>query len=142
MSTHTSFCTFRVGRMTLGVDVLRVQEVIRQQAITSVPLSPEAVSGLMNLRGQIVTALDLGRCLDVTDDEDVPLMNVVIRTVDDTVSLRVHEIGDVVVVDPEQLELPPDTLQAAARSLISSVCRMEDGLLLILDTDAVLAAAA
>lgn len=128
--------------MTLGVEVLRVQEVIREQTITSVPRSTEAVSGLMNLRGQIVTALDLRRCLDLPDGDAAPSMNVVIRTADDTISLQVHEIGDVLVVDADQFEPPPATLQGAAKALIRGVYKLESGLLMALDTDAVLSAAA
>jgi len=128
--------------MTLGVEVLRVQEVIREQTITSVPRSSDAVSGLMNLRGQIVTALDLRRCLDLPAGDADPAMNVVIRTADDTISLQVHEIGDVLVVDADQFEPPPETLQGAARRLIRGVYKLETGLLMALDTDAVLSAAA
>jgi len=142
MDSQTSFCTFKVGPLTLGVEVLRVQEVIREQVITSVPRSSDAVSGLMNLRGQIVTALDLRRCLDLPDGDSEPSMNVVIQTADDTISLLVNEIGDVLVVDEDQFEPPPETLQGAARKLIRGVYKLESGLLLALDTDAVLSAAA
>ena len=142
MDSQTSFCTFKVGPMTLGVEVLRVQEVIREQIITPVPRSSNAVSGLMNLRGQIVTALDLRQCLDLPMGNSEPKMNVVIQTADDTISLLVNEIGDVLVVDADQFEPPPQTLQGAARTLIRGVYKLETGLLMALDTDAVLSAAA
>ncbi len=140
--TCTTLCTFRVGSMYLGVEVLRVQEVLRQHPITPVPQAPQAVSGLMNLRGQIVTAIDLRRCLELHDEEEPPVMNVVIRAEDEVVSLQVHEIGDVLVVDDDQFERAPDTLQGAARHLIHGVYKTDRGLLLALDADAVLQAAA
>lgn len=142
MESQNSFCTFRVGPMKLGVEVHRVQEVIREQPMTRVPGAPDGVSGLMNLRGQIVTALDLRQCLGLPiDEQDQPVMNVVVRTADDSVSLLVNEIGDVLVADEEQYERTPETLQGAARHLIRGVYKLDAGLLMALDTEAVLSAA-
>src|SRR5579875_3258105 len=101
MSNETAgtrqFATFFVDGLFFGVDVLDVQEVLRYQEMTSVPLAPEVITGLINLRGQIVTALDLRRRLNLKPraDEDEP-MNAVIRTKDGVVSFLVDEIGDVV----------------------------------------------
>ena len=143
MEEQTSFCTFRVGTMKLGVEVHRVQEVIREQAMTRVPGASEIVRGLMNLRGQIVTALDLQKRLRMDQSShDDPTMNVVIRTADAPVSLLVHEIGDVMVVDSNNFEEPPETLQGVPRELILGAYKLDDELLLVLDTDAVLELAA
>lgn len=143
MSNQKSFCTFRVGPMRFGVEVHRVQEVIRQQTMTRIPGAGDFVRGLMNLRGQIVTALDLRRCLDLFDEaEDEPVMNVVVRTSDAPVSLLVHEIGDVIVVEDADFEPPPETLQGVQRELITGAYKLDSGLLLVLDTDAVLEPAA
>lgn len=143
MEHQASFCTFRVGSTQLGVEVHRVQEVIRKQAITRIPGASEVVRGLMNLRGQIVTAVDLPKRMGlVNSTTDEPLMNVVIRTSESSVSLLVHEIGDVVVVEGECLEPLPETLQGGPRDLIRGAYKLEAGLLLVLDTDAVLDIAA
>jgi purine-binding chemotaxis protein CheW len=145
MSEQSSYCTFRVGAMRLGVEVHRVQEVIRAQVMTRIPGANEVVRGLMNLRGQIVTALDLQRRLEIDRDEEGegdPLMNVVVRTADGPVSLLVHEIGDVVVVDGADFEAPPETLADVHRDLISGAYKLDCGLLLVLDTEAVLRIAA
>ncbi len=84
MEEQKSFCTFRVGTMTLGVEVHRVQEVIREQAMTRVPGANEIVRGLMNLREQIVTALDVQKRLRLDESShNKPTMNVVIRTADE-----------------------------------------------------------
>lgn len=139
MEQQLSFCTFRVGNMKLGVEVQLVQEVIRQQTMTRIPGANEVVRGLMNLRGQIVTAVDLQRRLGLAkDDCTEPTMNVVIRTSETPVSLLVHEIGDVLVVDGECFEPPPETLQGAHRDLIRGAYKLDDGLLLVLDTEAAL----
>ena len=89
----------------------KVQEVIRYQEMTRVPLAPPVVKGLINLRGQIVTAVDLRRRLGLRERAatDLP-MNVVIRTSDGAVSLLVDEIGDVVEVDDTTFERPPETV--------------------------------
>lgn len=131
---NRQFCTFFVGANFYGVDVLDVQEVVRPHPMTQVPLSHPAVRGLINLRGQIVTAIDLRRCLDLQDDfANAESVNVVIRTEDGAVSLLVDEIGDVLEVDDAQFELPPATLQGRARELIQGVYKLPDRLLLILD---------
>ena len=136
MSTANQYCTFYVDGLFFGVDVLRVQEVIRYQEMTRVPLASHVVSGLINLRGQIVTAIDLRRRLDMADRPagQVP-MNVVIRTVDGAVSLLVDEIGDVVEVDSAEFERAPETIAGAAAELVTGVYKMKDRLLLILDVE-------
>ncbi|MBL8818252.1 MAG: chemotaxis protein CheW [Planctomyces sp.] len=143
MTIQNSFCTFRVGNLHLGVEVLRVQEVIRAQKMTRIPGSSEVVRGLMNLRGQIVTALDLRRRLDLpeTDTADGQ-MNVVVRTSDGPVSLLVNEIGDVLVVDRDQFEPPPETLLGSTRDLIAGSYKLDGRLLLVLNLDAVMKVAA
>ena len=144
MQDKNSFCTFRVGPLKLGVEVHRVQEVIREQSMTHVPGATAQVDGLMNLRGQIVCALNLRRCLGVepVDDEGEPRMNVVLQTAEQPVSLLVHEIGDVLVVDRDSFEPLPETLQGVPRELIRGAFKLNGELLLVLDTDIVLSRAA
>ncbi|MGY6499437.1 MAG: chemotaxis protein CheW [Acidimicrobiales bacterium] len=130
------FCTFSLDGMTLGVEVARIQEAIRYQAMTSVPLAPNVVGGLINLRGQIVTAIDLRRRFELGDrPEGVNPMNVVIRTPEGVVSLLVDQIGDVVDVDDDDFEGVPDTLTGVARELIKGAYKLDRGLLLVLDTE-------
>jgi purine-binding chemotaxis protein CheW len=93
------------------------------------------VAGLINLRGQIVTAIDLRRRLGVCDRQQGELpMNVVVRTSDGAVSLLVDEIGDVVEVEEKNFEEAPDTLASKSRELIRGVYKLDTGLLLVLDT--------
>ncbi len=140
MPDDRHLCTFYLGPLYLGVDVLRVQEVIREQPMTRVPLAPAAVRGLINLRGQIVTALDLRRRLDLPPRENgPPPVNVVVRTDDGAVCLLVDDIGDVIVAPDRLFEPPPETLRGPARELIQGTYKLADRLLLVLDTDRALA---
>ncbi len=135
-STEQQFCTFFIERLLFGVEVEKVQEVIRHQGLTRVPLATELVGGLINLRGQIVTAVNLRRRLGLQDSPPGQLpMNVVVRTGEGAVSLLVDEINDVIEVEQKAFEPPPDTLDVAGRELIQGVYKLKDKLLLVLDTD-------
>jgi purine-binding chemotaxis protein CheW len=139
MSTTPSsrqFSTFFLDGLYFGVEVLKVQELIRYQEMTRTPLAPRVVRGLINLRGQIVTALDLRCRLDMPERpaDRVP-MNVVVRTDDGAVSLLVDEIGDVVEVQEDQFERAPETIKGRAADLVTGVYKMPDRLLLVLDVE-------
>lgn len=130
------YCTFIVDRLFFGVPVEHVQEVIRHQEMSLVPLARPEVSGLINLRGQIVTAIDLRcrLCLPKRG-EGSRGMNVLITTPDGAVSLVVDQIEDVLEVPSELIERPPETLQGEIRELIQGACKLKDRLLLLLDTE-------
>ena len=133
------FCTFYVDDMFLGIDVQQIQEVIRYQSMTRVPLAASSIRGLINLRGQIVTAIDL-RCrlgLSVSTAEGPP-MNVFVRDGENAVSLLVDRIGDVLEVGEDLFETPPSTVRAPIRELIVGAYKLPERLLLVLDTDRVL----
>ncbi len=136
MSQTKQFCTFFLNGLFFGVEVLNVQEVLRHQPMTRVPLSSGTVRGLINLRGQIVTALDLRQRLELpARGADEQPMNVVVRTADGAVSLLVDEIGDVVEMSDDIFERPPETVTGVARELVLGVYKMKERLLLILDTE-------
>lgn len=135
MGTPKQICTFRCDRYLFGLDVLRVQEIMRQMRYTRVPLAPPVVVGLINLRGQLVTAIDLRRRMDLPPrPEGSKTINVVVRGDDASVALQVDEIGDVVDVDEALFEKTPETVQGLARDLLTGVYKLKDTLLLILDT--------
>jgi len=130
------YSTFLVADLLFGVDVLRVQEVLRFQDMTPVPLAPEVIEGLINLRGQIVPAIDMRRRLRLpARDANLQPMNMVVRTEDGAVSLLVDEIGDVQDVDQGDYEKPPENLDAAVREFIHGVYKLKERLLLVLDTE-------
>lgn len=141
MSTSRQFCTFYVAQQFYGIDVLHVQEIVRNQPVTYVPLADPMVRGLMNLRGQIVTAIDMRCRLNLKDtDLQADPVNVVLNTDEGTVALLVDEIGDVVEVDERQFELPPGTLRGSARDLIEGAYKLPGQLLVILNPRAVASA--
>jgi purine-binding chemotaxis protein CheW len=143
MSMQSSICTFWVAGHHLGVEVNRVQEVIREQRMTRVPGASPAIRGLMNLRGQIITAIDLRRRLGLSEDgRGESHLNVVLRTADGPVSLLVDQIGDVLSSENVEFEPPPETLQGVSRELIRGAFKLEGQLLLVVDADAVLRTAA
>lgn len=136
MSDTRQFATFHIDDLYFGVDVLKVQEVIRFQEMTRVPLAPGIIRGLINLRGQIVTAIDLRQRLDLPPlPEDRRPTNVVIRSDDGAVSLLVDEIGDVLEVSTDTFERPPETLRSIAREVVTGIYKLKGQLLLVLDTD-------
>lgn len=130
------FCTFELAGLHFGVEVRRVQEVIRPQPLTAVPRAPHTIEGLINLRGQIVTAIDLRRRFELPGrDDGAAGMNVVVRTGDGEVSLLVDRIGDVVTVEDDRFEATPDTVDGVARELLTGAYKLDDRLLLIVDVD-------
>ena len=127
------FATFCIANLVFGVDVLCVQEVLRYQRMTRVPLAPDVIAGLINLRGQLVTAIDMRRRLKVPPrGEGQTPMNIVVRTDGGAVGLLVDEIGDVVDVDAADYEPPPGSLEPSIRELIGGVYKLKDRLLLVL----------
>jgi len=134
---HTSqFCAFYLDKLLFGVELKSVQEVIHSLDITRVPLAPEVVSGLINLRGQIVTAIDLRRRLEMEPSpSSTAAMNVVVRSEDGAVSLLVDEIGDVVEVEEDSFEPPPETLRGSVRAMILGVHKLDRGLMHVLNTE-------
>ena len=137
--TARRLCMVLIGGRWYGLPVERVQEVLRHTGLTSVPLAPPLVAGLLNLRGQIVEALDprvpLGLAGKTTER---PSVNVILRTPAGPVSLLADDIGDVVEVPEDGAEPPPSTVGDSIRRLISATCTLEDRLLPVLDVDRVI----
>ena len=128
------FVSFWVDGQLLGVSVETVQEVLRPQNIAPVPLARPEVSGLLNLRGQIVTAVDLRHRLNLPPrDGDTPPMNVVVQDRNEGFSLLVDEVGDVIDVDENVFEPPARTLDAHWRAIATGVYRLEGQLLVVVD---------
>lgn len=136
----TQLSTFHVGSYLFGVEVALVQEVVRMNASTPVPLSPPEVAGLINLRGEVLTAIDVRARLGLppTDGERAQV-NVVVRVDDEPVSLLVDEIGGVVEVSQIPFETTPSTVNSRVGSLLLGAYTMPEKLLLALDARALLA---
>ncbi len=133
-ATSGQLATFRLDGDLYGVEVEHVQEVLRRQGLTRVPLAPAAVAGLINLRGQVVTAIELRERLGRPPrPEGTEAVVIVVRLHGEVVSLLVDTIGDVVDVAGDDFELPPDTLDGAVRDLIRGAYKLHGQLLLALD---------
>lgn len=133
-ATSGQLATFRLDGDLYGVEVEHVQEVLRSQGLTRVPLAPAAVAGLINLRGQVVTAIELRERLGRPPrPEGTDAVVIVVRLHGEAVSLLVDSIADVVDVDADDFEAPPDTLEGPARELIRGAYKLDGQLLLALD---------
>jgi purine-binding chemotaxis protein CheW len=139
LATNTrQLCTFFLEGRAFAVPVEEVREVIRHQLMARVPLASSVVSGLINLRGQIVTAIDLRRRLGIAAREPGELpVNVIVRTEDMAVSLLVDQIGDVLEVSDEAFETPPETLPEIDREVVTGLYKLPDRLLILLDVQKV-----
>ncbi|WP_133137771.1 chemotaxis protein CheW [Legionella rowbothamii] len=139
MTNERKICTFYLDNYFFGVDVFQIQEVIRYHEMTTVPLADQTISGLINLRGQIVTAIDMRKRLDFPMlEENQKPTNIIVRTDDGAVSLWVDDIGDVIDLSADTFESPPENLQGEIRTVLKEVCKFENKLLLILDIGQVL----
>ncbi|HVH43286.1 MAG TPA: chemotaxis protein CheW [Labilithrix sp.] len=132
----TQVCTFILGDYLFGIEVKNIQEVIRYQQMTPVPLAPSTIRGLINLRGQIVSAIDMRARLGLPARENAEPINVVVCTDDGVVSLLVDDVGDVVDVDDDTFERAPETMSGAFRELVTGIYKL-DRLLLLLDVERV-----
>lgn len=135
MSTQQQlYCTFRVDRYLFGAPVTSVQEVVRHQTMTPVPLAAPEIKGLLNLRGQIVTAIDLRRRLGLPETSSgATPVHVLLSDGDGAVSLMVDQVEDVQEVSSEVIEEPPEIVAPAIRALLRGVAKRKDCLLLLLD---------
>ncbi len=127
--------TFTVADLVFGVAVSDVQEVLRHQPITSIPLAWNGTLGLINLRGEVVTTVDVRKRMALAPalDGEEP-MNVVVRLGDDLISLLVDSIGDVAEVSDDQFEAPPETMTPTSRDFVRGAYKLDKCLLLILNT--------
>lgn len=135
MSEHKQFCTFYVNDTLLGIEVTAVQEVLRYQDLTEIPLANSEIQGLINLRGQIITAINLRSRMNLPPcKDDRQSMNVITRIENEVVSFLVDSVGDVLEVEDSSFEPVPSTVDASTRDLASGVHKLDGNrLLLILD---------
>ena len=136
MDEKRHFTSFFVEDVLFGIAVEKVQEVASLVEMTPVPLAPLKVRGLINLRGQIVTAIDLRTCLGLGERPvgQTPV-NVILHTADGYASLLVDRVGEIVEVDESEFELPPETLRGPVRELIRGAYKLDNKLMHVVDLD-------
>ena len=133
-------CAFRVGSLLCGIPLEHVQEITGHLPMTPVPLAPAVVIGLANLRGQVVTVLDLRQRLHLpARAADESVCNLVVRGARGVISLAVDDVSDVVEVAMHEFESPPRTLNAQILRYVESVLKTDAELLLTLDIETVTA---
>ncbi len=136
MADTRQYCTFYLDGKFFGIEVTQVQEVTRYQQMTEVPLARKEVSGLINLRGQIVSAIDLRKRLQMPDrPKNFLPMNVVVKTTQGVMSLLVDEIADVMDLSQDQFEKTPETVKGIARELLDGAYKLDKKLLMVLNVE-------
>ncbi|MEC9283807.1 MAG: chemotaxis protein CheW [Bdellovibrionota bacterium] len=132
---NVQYCTFQIGDDFFGVDVLKVQEVIKPLQLTEIPKSDDVVCGLMNLRGNIVTQISLRKLFGLKEDNDQEHMNVIVNTSDGLLSLKVDEIDDVQSLNMSSFEKTPDTLDSNIKKYVKGIHKLDGRLLVVLDLE-------
>lgn len=129
------YSTFYIADNLYGIDVMKVQEITKALPMTSVPLAPHYVRGLINLRGQISTAISLKDLLKINHNDGIDMMNVVCRLNDILISFLVDKIGDVLELEEKDFEHVPDTVPESIKQFVSGVYKIPGQLLTVIDTE-------
>jgi len=132
----TQLVTFTTERYTFGLDVLDVQEVLNRQHMTPIPLAPREVLGLINLRGHIVTAIDMRHRLKLGPESGTSgQMNIIVQLRDGSASLVVDAVGDVIAVDQDNYLPPPASLEKPLCTIVCGAYKLNDRLLMHINPD-------
>jgi purine-binding chemotaxis protein CheW len=138
-SSIVELATFYVGEALCGMDILNIQEINKLIEMTKVPQAPEYVTGILNLRGQIVTVIDLGKKLGLTITElNENTRNIIVNSNGESIGLLVERISDVVPAGVETLEPPPANIGGVQGKFFKNVHKTQDHLIGILDVEEIL----
>jgi purine-binding chemotaxis protein CheW len=132
--------TFYIGGALCGMDILKVQEINKLMEMTKVPQAPGYVTGILNLRGQIITVIDLAKKLGLAKEElGDAARNIIVNSGNEYIGLLVSRISDVVEATWEKVEEPPANIGGVQGVYFKGVYKTKDRLIGILDVDRVLA---
>lgn len=135
------FVTFRIANQLFGVHVLKVQDILRPEDIAFVPLAPPEVKGSINLRGRIVTVIDVRVRLGLAENENLENnMGVTVEQKNELYTLLVDEIGEVLELNRKDIEPIPSTLDQVWREFAVELYKLETELMVVLDIDKLLRA--
>ncbi|MBI1328260.1 MAG: chemotaxis protein CheW [Alphaproteobacteria bacterium] len=136
---HKEFVTMRLNGQLFGIPVNYVQDVLRPQKIAAVPLAPPEVAGLINLRGRIVTVIDMRKKLSLPENNDrTGTMMVVIEHRHELYSLIVDSIGEVLKLSPKDFDLTPPNISSAWQAYAAGVYRLEEELMVVIEASSLL----
>jgi len=138
-ATARTLVTMTIANQLLGIPVSAVHDVLGPQKLTSIPLAPDSVAGALNLRGRIVTAVDVRKRLGLDDRaDDDPAMSVVVEHDGEPYSLIIDTVGEVLSIPEDRLERNPPTLDPRWRAVSDGIFRLDDQLLVVLEVDRLL----
>ncbi len=129
----TQYCGFKIAGEEYAIPVMEVQEVIKPQMVTPIPLAQDEIRGLINLRGQIVTCLSLRRLFKQDDDLEKDYMNIIVKGDDGLFSLVVDEVTDIIDIEKSSLESAPDTINPNLKKYVDNIYKRDKGLVILLD---------
>ena len=132
------FLTFRVGGEFFGIPALAIQDIIGPQPISRIPLAPAFVAGALNLRGRIVTAIDMHKALGMAVGDITKKLNVVVRSGAELYDLLVDDVGDVIALSMKDLEPNPASWPETWKTFSAGIFKLDDELLVVLDFDSLL----
>lgn len=130
------FLTVVIADQTFGIPILQIQDVLGEQSVTKIPLSPVEIAGSLNLRGRIVTAINVRSRLGIErrkSDKNRKNMSVVVEHENELYSLIIDSVGDVLTLKDNKFEPMPATLDPAWQEMASGIYRLQGQLLVILD---------
>ena len=138
-SEDLEFSTFYVGGALCGINILNIQEINKHFEITRVPQSSDFIEGILNLRGRIVTIIDLGKKLGLDPvNKDKDNRNIIVNSEDEHIGLLVDAISDVVIAKADEIEPAPSNIGNVKGKFFQGVLKTEKQLIGILDIDEVL----
>lgn len=137
-NTETHLLAFQLGNEEYAVPVDQVESIIKPSLITPVPGSSDRVRGIMNLRGRVISVVDLRACLGMDTDSNVPDPKILVVKIGSvTVGVTVDNVSEVFTLNPESLSTPPWEIRGAGGSAIDGVIQIEDRLIASIDLTAV-----
>ncbi|RKX61045.1 MAG: chemotaxis protein CheW [Thermodesulfobacteriota bacterium] len=126
--------TFYINKFLFGIPAEKIVEITKNLEITPVPLSENYILGITNLRGRIITAIDLAKKINIPTQKS-PNLNIIVEYEDELVAFVVEKVGDVLQIPVSKLETPPEKIEGINKEYIEKVYQLEDKILLLLDIE-------
>ena len=126
--------TFYINKFLFGIPAEKIVEITKNLEITPVPLSENYILGITNLRGRIITAIDLAKKINIPTQK-LPNLNIIVEYEDELVAFVVEKVGDVLQIPVSKLETPPEKIEGINKEYIEKVYQLEDKILLLLDIE-------
>jgi purine-binding chemotaxis protein CheW len=137
---EVEFVTFYIGDLLIGIDIQSVEEINRQVEVTPVPQAPPHVRGVINLRGEVVTVVDLRKVLEMGRTEiSQSSRTVIVNSGNEEIGLLVDRVADVILARIDQIDPPPANICGIDGQFFKGVCKLEKTLLILLNVDAAIA---